>query len=115
MSTVASHIEHDYVGVDRPLVDRFAPSGENHVNGDEGPPMSMPSPLDALDEQILEYLIMSADSMAMGLKLGYSRRSIQRRIGEIVKRLEARNRYHAVAIAVHEGWIEISERSGRSI
>lgn len=62
-------------------------------------------PLDERDLNVLRLLAEGYDTHEIAAELFYSERTIKGIVHQIVRRFGLRNRSHAVAHAIHEGWI----------
>jgi DNA-binding CsgD family transcriptional regulator len=61
--------------------------------------------LTAREMEIISLLADGASSVEIGRTLGISRRTVEGHAREIVRKLDAKNRTHAVVIALHNGTI----------
>lgn len=64
-----------------------------------------PSGLSAREAAVLRLVALGYTTAEIGRELSYSERSIKNMIGAVTDRLALRNRCHAVAHAIREGWI----------
>lgn len=71
------------------------------------PALPLPHPLSNREKEILQWLMNGKSTWDISPILGISERTIKFHIDNIMKKLDAVNRTHAVAIALNTGLIEI--------
>jgi DNA-binding CsgD family transcriptional regulator len=107
--------EPDRVGVDESLVvhaggllNAFAGLFETlwtlgvPVSGGRGP---LAEPLSEQDRRIVSLMAAGVTDDAIARRLSLSRRTVSRRIGELLERLGATTRFQAGVQAAHRGWL----------
>ncbi len=59
--------------------------------------------------EILQMIALGKSDQEIALALGLSQRTVESHVYRILKKMDARNRTHAVAIAMEKGWIKLKK------
>jgi two-component system response regulator DegU len=72
------------------------------------------APLTNRETQILNYIAEGNSNKVIAHILGISEQTIKNHVSAILRKLNANDRAHAVALALHSGWISPDARPGRT-
>lgn len=75
---------------------------------------SIVAPLTNRETQILNYIAEGNSNKVIAHILGISEQTIKNHVSAILRKLNANDRAHAVALALHSGWISPEAKPGRT-
>ena len=75
---------------------------------------SVVAPLTNRETEILNYIAEGNSNKVIAHILGISEQTIKNHVSAILRKLNANDRAHAVALALHSGWISPEAKPGRT-